>query len=62
METKKLTDYMKSLAGILTSDDNLKAELREEIIKRLEEHDEMEKGIHEISLLVETLKRSQEEI
>ena len=40
METKKLTDYMKSLAEILTSDDNLKAKLREEIIERLEEQEE----------------------
>lgn len=44
METKELTKYMESLPQILTSDDNLKVELREEIIKRLEEHDEMKKG------------------
>lgn len=41
MEIKELTNYMKSLTGILTSDDNLKAELREEITRRLEEHNEM---------------------
>ena len=57
METKKLTNYMKSLTKILTSDDNLKAELREEIIKRLEERDEMKKGIHEINQIVEILKK-----
>ena len=58
METKKLITYMKGLPKILTSDDNLKAKLREEIIKRLEEHDEMKKGIHEINQIVKILKEN----
>ena len=41
MKTKDLVDYVENLPQILTSDDNLKAKLREEIIKRLREHDEM---------------------
>ena len=50
MKTKELTNYMESLARILTSDDNLKARLREEIIKRLEEHEDFKKkeGMGEI--------------
>ena len=58
MTTKKLTNYMKSLGETLTSDNNLKAELRDEIIKRLEELEEMKKGIHKINQIVKILKKN----
>lgn len=46
MKTKDLVDYVENLPQILEEDDNLKAELREEIIQRLQELDKL-RGLDE---------------
>ena len=43
MKTKELIDYIKNLPQILEEDDNLKAGLREEIVQKLLEHNELRK-------------------
>lgn len=54
MTTKELIEWLKAWKGDLSKPQWCTFQ---EIIKRLEEHDEMKKGIHEISQIVRILKK-----